>query len=442
MEQSQYIHSTLPWVHPLEFAGAVADAKFVLLYSGARAEHSGRYSYLATDLRAEIIADDFSEFEAALSQGAQKISNAWFGYLGYGLKNSLENLASDVDGWLKLPNLWMMNFAKIYEFDHELKVVNFWCHPIGCCHPHAVGDLDLSEDSRLRGNDRVGKITSNMSHGEYLQKVEKIIEKINAGELYQANLTRKFYGEFERATDQFALFKRLCEISPAPFSAFIKLGETAIISSSPELFLNIDAGGKVQTRPIKGTVKRGKTADEDKILRENLQNSEKDRAENLMIVDLMRNDLAKTCEAGSVITEKLFEVTTHATIHHLSSTIIGKKSAGCSSLEVIKSAFPAGSMTGAPKIRAMELCSELESDARGVYSGAIGWFSGDGACDLSVVIRTLIVRGAKFEFQVGGGIVADSTPAAELRETKAKARGMLLALGLNEAEIEQLFLIE
>lgn len=436
MEQSQYIHSTLPWVHPLEFAGQIADAKFVLLYSGARAEHSGRYSYLAMDLRAEIKADDFLEFEDALSQKSQKFSNAWFGYLGYGLKNSLENLASDVDGWLKLPNLWMMNFAKIYEFDHELEVLSFWCHP------RAGGDLNLAEDSHLRGNDKLQKITSNMSHGEYLQKVEKIIEKINAGELYQANLTRKFYGEFASAPNQFALFKRLCEISPAPFSAFIKLAGTAIISSSPELFMSIDTGGNVMTRPIKGTVRRGKSAEEDKILRENLKNSEKDRAENLMIVDLMRNDLAKTCELGSVITEKLFEVTTHATIHHLSSTIIGKKSASCSSLEVVKSAFPAGSMTGAPKIHAMELCSELESDARGVYSGAIGWFSGDGACDLSVVIRTLIVRGAKFEFQVGGGIVADSTPAAELRETKAKARAMLLALGLNEADIEQLFLIE
>jgi len=477
MEQSQYIHSgdfinchpraggglnalnkkdsrlrgndrcvTLPWTHPLEFAGRVTDEKFVLLYSGARAEHSGRYSYLAMDLRAEIIADDFCKFEAALSQAAQKFNNAWFGYLGYGLKNSLENLASDVDGWLKLPNLWMMNFAKIYEFDHELEVVNLFCALKEVVTPDLLGGLEpktKSENVALDPRAKAGMtITSNMSHGEYLQKVEKIIEKINAGELYQANLTRKFYGEFAREPNQFALFKRLCKISPAPFSAFIKLGETAIISSSPELFLSIDEGGKVQTRPIKGTAKRGKSAEEDKKLRENLQNSEKDRAENLMIVDLMRNDLAKTCEAGSVITEKLFEVTTHATIHHLSSTIIGKKSDAYSSLEVVKSAFPAGSMTGAPKIRAIELCSELERDARGVYSGAIGWFSGDGACDLSVVIRTLIVSGTKFEFQVGGGIVADSTPAAELLETKAKARGMLLALGLNKAEIEQLFLIE
>jgi anthranilate/para-aminobenzoate synthase component I len=155
-----------------------------------------------------------------------------------------------------------------------------------------------------------------------------------------------------------------------------------------------------------------------------------------MIVDLMRNDLAKACETGSVKTESLFDITTHATIHHLSSTIKGKKLTDSGTLEVIRSAFPPGSMTGAPKISAMNLCSKLERQERGVYSGAIGWFGGDGSCDLSVVIRTLIIKGNKFEFQVGGGIVADSTPMQELEELISKAKGMLLALNIPASEIE------
>lgn len=192
--------------------------------------------------------------------------------------------------------------------------------------------------------------------------------------------------------------------------------------------MNIDAIGNITTRPIKGTAPRGADEKSDTELRRKLSESEKDRAENLMIVDLMRNDLARSCVTGSIKTESLFDITTHATIHHLSSTVSGKKSENYSTIEAVKSAFPPGSMTGAPKIHAMNLCSHLEQQARGVYSGAIGWFGGDGSCELSVVIRTLIIKDKKFEFQVGGGIVADSTPEKELDELINKAKGIMLAL--------------
>lgn len=410
----------LPWACPLEFASKIASSEqqFVFLYSGVKTSYSGRYSYLAWGLREEIKAEDFSEFEEALAHD----KHSWFGYLGYDLKDSLEKLQKSKKSWLELPNLWMMLFGNIYQFDREKQVVNWWSDGVDAPIIFApCADISLP---------KVIKITSNMSDAEYLQKVAKIIENIHAGELYQANLTRKFYGEFAEAPDDFSLFKKLCVVSPAPFSAFILLGETSVISSSPESFLRIDTLGNIITRPIKGTAPRGADEIADNNLREGLKNSEKDRAENLMIVDLMRNDLAKTCELGSVKTEALFEVTTHATIHHLSSTITGKKSRKYSALDVVKSAFPAGSMTGAPKIRAMNLCNELEGNARGVYSGAIGWFAEDGSCDLSVVIRTIILCGKRFEFQVGGGIVADSTPEAELRETIAKAKGIMLALGI------------
>ena len=421
------LKTSLPWVSPLELASKIASSeqKCVLLYSGVRTSYSGRYSYLAWGLREEVKSEDFSEFEDVLAHDKY----TWFGYLGYGLKDSLEQLQKSPKNWLNLPNLWMMRFESIYQFDHEKQTVTLWSD--GNKEEWIAAPLTppRNDDTSLP---QVTKITSNMSDAQYLQKVAKIIENIHAGELYQANLTRKFYGEFAEIPNDFALFKKLCEVSPAPFSAFIRLGDTSIISSSPESFLRIDASGNVVTRPIKGTAPRGKDKIADKNLRDALKNSEKDRAENLMIVDLMRNDLAKTCELGSIKTEALFEVTTHATIHHLSSTITGKKSSKYSVLDVVKSAFPAGSMTGAPKIRAMNLCSELEGDARGVYSGAIGWFAEDGACDLSVVIRTIILRGKQFEFQVGGGIVADSTPEAELQETIAKARGIMLSLGITD----------
>ncbi|MDE3038695.1 MAG: anthranilate synthase component I family protein, partial [Pseudomonadota bacterium] len=218
-------------------------------------------------------------------------------------------------------------------------------------------------------------------------------------------------------------------------SAFLRLGGTSILSSSPELFLKIDAGGQMRARPIKGTAPRSDDPARDRQLRDALAASAKDRAENLMIADLMRNDFSRSCVPGSVGAESLFDVTSHATIHHLSSTITGKKHHGRSTIEAVKACFPPGSMTGAPKIRAMQLCSELERRERGVYSGAIGWFGGDGSCELSVVIRTLVLRDKRFEFQVGGGIVADSTPEGELQEMMDKSRGILAALGLSIGDL-------
>lgn len=418
----------LPWVHPLELAASIYQPQFVLLYSGTKTSYSGRYSFLAVGLRDEIKADGFEGFGKVLSHDREKFENAWFGYLGYGLKNQIEKLRRDEESWLKLPDLWMMRFDSIYVFDHEEETLTLWSDGL---YTHLTASADTREDTIPE----VAKISSNMSEQEYLQKAAIVIENIQAGEIYQANLTRKFYGEFAEEVDGFSLFRKLCAVSPAPFSAFIKLSDISIISSSPESFLNIDKEGMVKTSPIKGTAPRGKDKKADQNLRERLAESEKDRAENLMIVDLMRNDLARTCELGSVRVEKLFELTSHATIHHLSSTITGNKLPELPTLDVVKAAFPAGSMTGAPKIRAMELCSKLEGDERGVYSGSIGWFGGDGSCELSVVIRTLILQGKKFEFQVGGGIVADSTPEKELAETISKARGILLALGLSEGAL-------
>jgi anthranilate/para-aminobenzoate synthase component I len=194
----------------------------------------------------------------------------------------------------------------------------------------------------------------------------------------------------------------------------------------------------MHARPIKGTAPRHADTNEDNISKENLARSEKNRAENLMIVDLMRNDFSHSAELGTIKVSSLFDITTHATIHHMSSTIKGQKKESASTLQAIKCCFPPGSMTGAPKIAAMRLCSDLERQERGVYSGAIGWFGGDGSCELSVVIRTLIIQNNRFEFQIGGGIVADSTPEDELQEIYEKARGIMECLNLSRKEMEML----
>lgn len=421
MENPQYIREIISWQHPLELAAQISEPYWALLYSGARTSYSGRYSLLACGLRRKISANDFSEFEATLSSDRSAFENAWFGYLGYGLKNTIEKFGADEQSWLDMPSLLMMNFSNIYQFDHDTQTLALWSDRTNPAHLQPQSSAILPK-AVITG--------SNMSNGEYLHKAADVIEKIHAGDLYQANLTRKFYGEFIETPNHFDLFAKLCEVSPAAFSSFIRMENNYIISSSPESFLNIDAGGNIITRPIKGTAPRGSDKKSDDELRKKLSESEKDRAENLMIVDLMRNDLAKSCIPGSVKTDSLFDVTTYATIHHLSSTVSGKKMAGCSTLNTVKNAFPPGSMTGAPKIRAINLCSELEKQERGVYSGAIGWFGGDGSCNLSVVIRTLLVKDRKFEFQVGGGIVADSTPEKELAELISKAKGILLALDI------------
>ncbi|NBX02758.1 MAG: aminodeoxychorismate synthase component I [Alphaproteobacteria bacterium] len=411
----------LPWIDPLSVA-ATQHGKFALLYSSAKTIYSGRYSYLACDVTEVIESSDFSNFEKKLRADGSTFDNAWFGYLGYGLKNALEKLAPDDAGYIQLAKLHMLRPQHIYQFDHEQRTLTLWTK--GEQAPTAPTHYTPMTLPAVKS------LTSNMTRAQYISHAAQVIEAINRGDLYQANLTRKFMGEFEAAPDALALFARLCEVSPAPYSAFLQLGNTQIISSSPEMFLKLDASGHIRTRPIKGTAPRFSDAEKDTESRNGLGKSEKNRAENLMIVDLMRNDLSRSAALGSVAVESLFDVTTHATIHHMSSTITAQKADNRSALDIVRDCFPPGSMTGAPKIAAMELCSQLEKQERGVYSGAIGWFGGDGSCDLSVVIRTLVLQGSRFEFQVGGGIVADSTPEGELDETYQKARGILSCLGL------------
>jgi len=251
-------------------------------------------------------------------------------------------------------------------------------------------------------------------------------EYVFAGDIFQANLAQRF--EAPLGEPAWALYSRLRTQNAAPFAAYLEFPGAAVVSASPERFLHVNVAGHVETRPIKGTRPRGVGPEHDGALGQALTESAKDRAENLMIVDLMRNDLSRVCAPGTVRVPELFALERYPTVHHLVSTVVGELAAGNDALDALRLAFPGGSITGAPKVRAMEIIAELEPSERSVYCGSIGYWSVTGELDTSIVIRTAIVRGGRVYFSAGGGIVADSDPEQEYRETLDKARGMIDAL--------------
>ena len=279
------------------------------------------------------------------------------------------------------------------------------------------------------------RAVSNMTRDEYLAAVHRIKDHISAGDIYQANLTQRFSCSHPEEIGPEDIFLRLRRDHPAPFAAFVRRREDTVISISPENFLRIDAAPsarQIEARPIKGTRPRGATHVEDARLRAELLSSEKDRAENVMIVDLLRNDLGRVCSYGSVEVADLCSIEEHPTLFHLVSSVRGTLRDEVTAGDLIRACFPCGSITGAPKIRAMEIIDEVETVPRGLSMGAMGYFGFDGAIDLNVAIRTMTVKDGVAEFNVGGGIVADSDPGEEYEESLIKARALFRALGVEE----------
>jgi para-aminobenzoate synthetase component 1 len=271
-------------------------------------------------------------------------------------------------------------------------------------------------------------LRSSFTRPAYLDAVARVREYIFAGDIFQANLSQRF--EARLTESPWSLYRRLRQRNPAPFAAFMELPGASVLSASPERFLRVDVDGRVETRPIKGTRPRGVGPEHDAALGQALAESAKDRAENLMIVDLMRNDLSRVCVPGTVRVPELFTLERYATVHHLVSTVVGDLTPGTDALDLLKAAFPGGSITGAPKLRAMEIIAELEPSWRGVYCGSLGYWSLTGALETSIAIRTAVARGGRVYFNAGGGIVADSSPEEEYRETLDKARGIIDALAV------------
>jgi para-aminobenzoate synthetase component 1 len=306
--------------------------------------------------------------------------------------------------------------------------------------PEKIGELETSlrhaDPTPAGDSPNIKPVTprSNFSRARYIEAVREIQEAIRRGDTYQTNLTQQITVYLSSELSAEIIFSRLRRHNPAAFSAFIQRGDSAVVSTSPERLLRV-GGEEITTSPIKGTRRRGATRDEDERLRNELSRSSKDRAENIMIVDLMRNDLGRVCKFGSVHVENICEIEEHPTLFHLVSTVSGEIRPGTSLSDVIRATFPSGSITGAPKMRTMEIISATEPGPRGLSMGAVGVLIPKGfqnrterLLDLSVAIRTMVVSGDKVVFNVGGGVVIESDPSAEYDESMLKAKALLNAL--------------
>lgn len=368
------------------------------------------------------------------------------GYFSYDLCHFIERLPSSAIDDLELPECSFAFFDTILAFDHRQSRAFII----------STGFPELDEEKRLRRaaerltglKQRLAQLDgvpppphrnadsqrqeqavlrSNFTHREYLTAVQRARDYIIAGDIFQVNLSQRF--QTPLTIPPYELYLRLREINPAPFAAYLNCRELVAVSASPERFLQV-RGNEVETRPIKGTRPRGRDSLEDHVIARELLQSAKDRAENVMIVDLERNDLGRVCRYGSVHVSELAVLETFPTVFHLTSTVHGTLREGNGRIELLKASFPGGSITGAPKVRAMEIIDKLEPTRRSVYTGSIGYLSFSEDMDLSIVIRTILIKKGTACFQVGGGIVYDSDPAEEYQETLDKGKALVQALQL------------
>ena len=346
------------------------------------------------------------------------------GYFGYDLARRIERLpaiAEDVD---RLPELAVGIYAWAVIVDHaEQRTRLVWNDlPDAPSRPSVLARLRGPREAPAHPAFRVrSPIVSNLDAADYGRAFARIQTYIRDGDCYQVNLARRFSAAADG--DPWPAYRRLRAHNPSPFGAYLHLPFCHVLSASPERFLAL-RGDRVETRPIKGTRPRSADPERDAELARGLATSAKDRAENLMIVDLLRNDLGKSCVPGSIAVPRLFEVEHHPTVHHLVSTVTGRLRPDCDALDLLRGCFPGGSITGAPKLRAMQIIEELEPQRRGIYCGSIGYVGFDGAMDTNIAIRTLVHSDAVARFWAGGGIVADSACDAEYRETEDKAAAL------------------
>jgi para-aminobenzoate synthetase component 1 len=362
------------------------------------------FSALAKELAARHVAS-----ERPFPVGAA------IGYFGYDLKNVVERLPSNAADDLGLTHCWLGFYDNLLVFDHAKK--ELW----------EVGSTEVGRtypmSSHPRGPD--SDLVSNLTRDSYRATVLRAKQYIAAGDVYQVNLSQRFQCGVDASAPE--VYHALRNSNPAPYGVYLDIGDAQILSTSPECFLNI-RDRHVMTRPIKGTRARGATPEEDARIAVELLASPKDNAELVMITDLERNDLGRVCEFGSVRVSELVRVETYATVHHLVSTVEGILRGDVTHVDCVRACFPGGSITGAPKIRAMEIIDELEPHARGVYTGAIGFLGFNRLTHFNIAIRTVVYQNGRLTFHSGGGIVSDSEPDAEYDETLVKAGGILNAI--------------
>ena len=353
----------------------------------------------------------------------------YIGYFSYDMGRILEKLPDTSDSNIDIPDSIFYLYENIIIFDHEnnktyITALGFIDNSIEEIYNKILENYS-DEDIEVELEEKNTEFHSNFTKEEYMRAISRMREYIRNGDMYIANMTRNVW--CDSYDESFSIYEKLRTINPAPFAAYMDCGDFQIISSSPERFMYVQ-DSKVYTRPIKGTRPRGQNIEEDKKNREELMHSEKDKSELLMIVDLERNDLSKVCKASSVRVNDLFKIEEYATVFHLVSEIEGELEDGVSSVKCIRECYPGGSITGAPKIRAMEIIEELEGLKRNIYTGCIGYFDLRGNCDFNIAIRTIIKKGNKAYFGVGGGITYESDAEAEWYETIDKAKALMRVL--------------
>jgi para-aminobenzoate synthetase component I len=420
----------------------------------------GRWSFIAYDplfimsSRADTVAfrigknirwEKGNVFEALRRTLAQfEISSApsWIpfrggaaGFFGYELGRMIERLPNTVIDDQDIPQSWLGFYDTVLAYDHLMEQW-FLCHTdFGLRRLELEDRLSEIRKFSIEANNRkkeepaivTSEFGSNFERDEYLKMVEKGQEYILKGDIYQVNLSQRFSVKVDEGTP-WQLYERLRDVNAAPFAAYIQAGDFQVLSSSPERFLRVN-GERVETRPIKGTRPRGSNPREDSWYKAKLLASEKDRAELNMIVDLERNDLGRVCDYGKVKVTRHAQCESYARVHHLVSTVEGELRKDCDVVDLLKATFPGGSITGAPKIRSMEIIDELEPCERGVYTGSIGYIGYDGEMDLNIAIRTMVMKDKWAHFSAGGGIIFDSDPSSEYDETYDKASAIIQALG-------------
>lgn len=450
----------IPYQNPLEVFAHFAHEPAALFLDSAKFEcQFGRYSFIAVDpfllltsKNGKITLGDQREIGdpfSVLQQYLQKFplnthpnlppfQGGVAGYFAYDLGRHLEKIPPAKLDDMQFPDLILGFYDVVLAFDQQAQ--RAWIFSSG------YPELDIKQRqarAEMRCNFYTKKIAtvakscvikrdsfcthnelkSNFTKEAYEVMVQNAIDYIFAGDIFQTNISQRFSAPFPVERSNFELYCKLRRYNPAAFAAYLNFGDIVIASASPERFLKLNHH-TVEARPIKGTRPRGNNDQEDLRLRIELAESEKDKAENTMIVDLMRNDLSRVCCDHSVQVPQLCAIESFATVHHLVSVVEGQLKTDISAVDLLRATFPGGSITGAPKIRAMEIIAELEPTARGPYCGSIGYIGFDGTMDLSITIRSYVVKNKVVTFQVGGGVVADSTPQTEYEETLTKAAAL------------------
>lgn len=393
----------------------------------------------------DVLGELLHEYRLDENPSALPFIGGAVGYLSYDLGHFIEKLPSTAVDDLQLPECYLAFYDAVIAFDHleGRAYVAATGFPDKGSARHARAEVRLEELRRTlaeapRLEDHEGAhfdqpvespigLRSNFTHEGYVEAVEAVREYIRAGDIFQANISQRF--ESDMPLPPYDLYRRLRRINPAPFASYLNFDGVTVVSASPERFLRV-RGDLVETRPVKGTRPRGKDPASDEALARDLVRSIKDQAEHVMIVDLERNDLGRVCRYGTVKVSELAALEKYATVFHLTSTVEGRLRPGKGIIDLLKATFPGGSITGAPKVRAMEIIDELEPTRRSVYTGSIGYLGFDGGLDLNIVIRTILIKEGRAYFQVGGAVVYDSDPEGEYIETLDKAKALIHALSM------------